>query len=75
MTWVRMFAIAVRLAWPHLLMPWRSPLVRWRMETYGCTDARGRLLHAEAIGGRDVARFLTQRRGELTRFLRWAASL
>ena len=38
LVWGRMLGIAVSLAWPHLLTPWRSPLLRWRIETYGIRD-------------------------------------
>lgn len=70
-----MLRVAWRLAWPDVLMPWRSPLFRWRMETYGLTNASGRLLHADAITPRHVFAFLARRRRELLRFLRWAATL
>ena len=75
MLWFRMFLVALRLAGPHLLTPWRSPLLRWRMETYGMRDARGRLLHADEITPRHALQFLTRHRVPLLRFLRWAASL
>ena len=71
----RSLLIAFRLAWPDLLTPWRSPLVRWRMETYGALDAEGRLLHAEQITAGDFFRFLRQRGRQLLRFLSWAAQL
>jgi hypothetical protein len=67
--------VALRLAWPHLLTPWRSPLLRWRMETYGVTDASGRLLHAEELTPGVFLSFAVRQRGALLRFLRWAASL
>ncbi|MEZ5352836.1 MAG: hypothetical protein R2762_09390 [Bryobacteraceae bacterium] len=47
------------------LTPWRSPYLRWRMETYWG-------MHAETIGARDFFLFLWQRRRELWRFLQWA---
>ena len=75
MTWIRMVWVALRLAWPHLLTPWRSPLLRWRLETYGLQDARGRLLHAEEIGAAHFMAFLLRNRAALIRFLRWAATL
>lgn len=75
MVWFRMVWIAVRLAWPHLLTPWRSPLLRWRMETYGITDGSGKLLHAEELTPGIMLAFTLRRRGELLRFLRWAATL
>ena len=73
--WFRMGAVALRLAWPDLARPWRSPLLRWRMETYGIRDEQGRVLSAEAIDARQFGRFLVAHRVELARFLRWAATL
>ena len=73
--WWRMGVVLVRLAWPHLLTPWRSPLLRWRMETYGVCDARGQLLHAGEITPRTFLTFLIHRRAALLRFARWAAAL
>ena len=75
MLWLRMAGVACRLAWPHLLAPWRSPLLRWRMETYGVTDTSGRLLHAEELTPGKMLAFTVQRRRALLRFLRWAALL
>ena len=75
MVCARMLAIALRLAWPNLLMPWRSPLVRWRLETFGVTDDAGRLLHADAIGPAVFFRYMQRERTALRRFLRWAATL
>ena len=73
--WVRMVVVALRLAGSHLLAPWRSPLLRWRVETYGILDAQGRLLHADDITPDRFLRFLLTRRHALRRFLRWAADL
>lgn len=67
--------VAVRLAWPDLVRPWRSPLLRWRLETFGVVDASGRLLHAEQITPRVFFRFFMRHRAALCRFLRWAANL
>lgn len=75
MLWLRMLGIAVRLAWPYLLTPWRSPLLRWRIETYGMLDQDGHLLHASDITPTRFFRFVLARRGALVRFLRWAATL
>lgn len=72
---MRMIWVALRIAWPDLLAPWRSPFLRWRMETYGITNASGRLLHAEELTAGDMFRFLLMRRQALARFLRWAAAL
>ena len=57
-----------------MLTPWRSPLLRWRLETYGILDEQGRLLHADEVTPARFRAFLIQRRRELLRFLRWAAS-
>ena len=49
----------------YRLAPWRSPYLRWRMETYWG-------LHAEAITLGDFLRFLWRQRRELLRFLEWS---
>ena len=67
--------IALKLAWPYLLTPWRSPLLRWRLETYGILDEQGKPLTAEQIDARIFFSFVFRRRAELARFLRWAAKL
>ncbi len=75
MSLLRMILVAWRLAWPDVCTPWRSPLLRWRMETYGALDEQGHLLHADAITPRRFFRFLFAHRIVLRRFLRWAATL
>ena len=75
MLWFRMLFVALRLAWPHLLTPWRSPLLRWRVETYGLLGADGRPLHADDVTPADLLRFTLRHRAALLRFLRWAAAL
>lgn len=75
MLWLRMLLVALRLAWPFLLVPWRSPLLRWRVETYGMLDGHGRLLHADAITPGRFLTFTLRHRGALLRFLQWAAHL
>ena len=75
MRWLRIPGLFVRLAWPYLLSPWRSPLLRWRMETYGVCDAQGRPLHADDLTLPLMAAFLCRNAAALRRFLRWAASL
>ena len=52
----------------YRLCPWRSPYLRWRMETYWG-------LHADTIAARDFWRFLWERRRDLWRFLRWAGEM
>lgn len=71
----RMARVAWRLAWPFLLTPWRSPLLRWRIETYGVLDAQGHLLHADQLTRTHVLTFIRRHLRALTRFLRWAACL
>ena len=75
MVWLRMIRVALRLTWPYLFTPWRSPLLRWRMETYGILDEQGRLLHADEISPERFLRFACHHHQALRRFLRWAASL
>jgi hypothetical protein len=52
----------------YRLRPWRSPYLRWRMETYWG-------IHADKIGFTDFFRFAWQYRRELLRYLRWADRL
>ena len=49
----------------YRLRPWRSPYLRWRIETYWGW-------HADRITPRMFVGFLWQHRGELLRFLKWA---
>lgn len=48
--------------------PWRSPYLRWRIETYWGIDA-------DSITARDFWRFVWRRRGDLIRFVRWAEAM
>ena len=75
MLWLRMIAVAARLSRPYWFTPWRSPLLRWRMETYGITDADGRPLYAEEITPARFFQFIRQHHTALRQFLRWAAGL
>ena len=54
-----------RLSKGYRLCPWRSPYLRWRIETY-CG------LHADDISPREFWGFTWRNRDELIRFLRWA---
>lgn len=62
----------IRFLWKasrgYRLRPWRSPYLRWRIETY-CG------LHAEEIGFREFWQFNWKHRADLLRFLRWAARM
>lgn len=55
-----------RLTKGYRLRPWRSPYLRWRMETYWG-------LHAENITGAEFRGFLWTHRASMLRYLRWAA--
>jgi hypothetical protein len=49
----------------YRLTPWRSPYIRWRIETYWG-------LHAERITFFEFWRFVWTRRRDLLRFMSWA---
>lgn len=49
----------------YRLTPWRSPYLRWRIETYSG-------LHAEDIDFRTFWRYVWRHRRDLLRFLAWA---
>ena len=63
---------AIRFIWNatrgHRLKPWRSPYVRWRVETYSG-------MRAEALTTRSVMQFLWESRGELLEFLAWTGRM
>lgn len=52
----------------YRLRPWRSPFLRWRIETYWG-------LHADQISPADFRRFMWDHRAELLAFLHWAARM
>jgi hypothetical protein len=52
----------------HRFAPWRSPYLRWRMETYWGTPA-------ESITASGFWRFTWTHRADLLRFLRWAEKM
>lgn len=60
-----MLRILWRLTRGYRLRPWRSPYLRWRIETYWG-------LHADAITPRQFLAFAWQQRRELMGYLRWA---
>ncbi len=60
-----MFRIAWRLSKGYRLRPWRSPYLRWRIETYWG-------MHADGITPRDFFRILWRERHQLLRYLNWA---
>lgn len=52
----------------YRLTPWRSPFLRWRVETYS-----GK--HAEKLTARDIFGFLWSERWELLSFLAWTGEM
>ena len=52
----------------HRLAPWRSPYLRWRLETYSG-------VHADAITAPIMLRFLWNEKRQLLRFLLWTGQI
>ena len=50
------------------LRPWKSPYLRWRMETYWG-------MPAESISFGGFWAFIWEHRAELRRYIRWAARM
>ena len=65
---MRRLLVAWRLAKGYRLTPWRSPYLRWRIETYSG-------LHAESIQRKEFIGYCWTHRRELWRYLTWAAKL
>lgn len=63
---------AVRFIWNatrgHRLKPWRSPYLRWRIETYSG-------IQAETLTARSIVRFVWETRGEIVNFLVWTGRM
>jgi len=57
--------LALRLAKGYRLRPWRSPYLRWRIETWSG-------IHAADITPELFVRFVWKHRADLLRYLRWA---
>ncbi len=60
-----MLQAAWRLARGYRLRPWRSPYLRWRIETYSG-------IHADQIDFCTFWKFVWRHRADLVRYLRWA---
>lgn len=62
----------IRLLWRitrgYRLRPWRSPYLRWRIETFSG-------IHAESIGFLGFWAFAWRWRKQLVSYLRWAAGM
>jgi hypothetical protein len=52
----------------YRLRPWRSPFLRWRVETYSGQKA-------ETLTAMNVLGFLWVEKWELLRFLRWTGTM
>lgn len=60
-------AIAWKLAKGYRLSPWRSPYLRWRIETWSGIEA-------DSITPRLFFQFTWRHRADLRRYLKWAAA-
>lgn len=63
-----MIRVLWRLTRGYHLRPWKSPYLRWRIETYWG-------LPAGQITDAGFCRFVWRHRADLRRFLRWAAHM
>jgi hypothetical protein len=63
-----MIRVLWRLTSGYHLRPWKSPYLRWRLETYWG-------LHAEGIDFRKFWSLAWRQRKPLLRYLRWAAEM
>jgi hypothetical protein len=64
----RASTLAWRVSAGYRFRPWRSPYLRWRIETYWGVPAA-------SIGCAEFWRFLRQHRRDLLRFLEWAGRM
>lgn len=62
---IRFVLAAMRGHWLH---PWRSPYLRWRMETYSG-------IPAETINARIFWKFMSSEKGRLLNFLYWTMEI
>jgi hypothetical protein len=60
-----MIGVAWRLLKGYRLRPWRSPYLKWRMETWSGMDAAG-------ITPLVFFQFCWEHRADLIRYLKWA---
>lgn len=65
---IRVLIFLWRASRGYRLAPWRSPYLRWRMETYWG-------MHANDIDRPLFWRFLWEHRHEMWQFLRWAGKM
>jgi hypothetical protein len=62
---IRFIRLSMRGYWMH---PWRSPYLRWRMETYSG-------IPAETIDAHLFWEFMASEKWRLLHFLRWTAEI
>jgi len=71
-----MILSAVRQYWVaakgYRLRPWKSPYIRWRMETFFGAQAAAPDGGPDPLGAGAFFRLLWRERARLRRFLRWA---
>ncbi len=62
----------IRFLWQassgHRLRPWRSPYIRWRIETFAG-------LPADAVDAKAFRAFVWRERRSLVRYLRWTGEM
>ena len=58
---------AFRLSKGYRLAPWKSPYLKWRIETWSGRDA-------ESLTPAEFCKFAWENRRDLMRYLRWAAA-
>jgi len=63
-----MLGLLWRMTRGYRLRPWRSPYLKWRVETYWG-------VHAENVTFADFWRFGWRQRRELAGYLRWAGRM
>jgi hypothetical protein len=63
---------AIRYYWiiakGYRLRPWRSPYIRWRLETYWGNEAAD-------LNARKFFRLMWRQRGAMARFLKWVEEM
>jgi hypothetical protein len=64
---LRSFLTAFRLSKGYRFAPWKSPYLRWRIETWSGRDA-------DALTPAEFLKFTWDNRKDLIRYLRWAAA-
>jgi len=63
-----MIGLLWRMSKGYRLRPWKSPYLRWRIETYWG-------LHSDRMTDAEFCQFVWRHRSELFRFLKWAGSM